>query len=410
MNTKKDILRWNRMSWVWVLLCALGIFATVPVARSFQKYVYTHVGKEFFTYFVLSMVCIILAVLLYSLVFKLKVKNVSQYIWLTICAGVYIYLTVGFRKHPEEAIHLLEFGLLAFFVFKALSCKIRDWTVYLSSALIVSFAGAIDEFLQWLTPGRVWDFRDVNTNMLSGCIFLVALWKGIRPEIINRPVRKLSVNVLAGVFSLNLIFLGLCLSNTPEVVQRYTSAFDRLSWLRSEETMAEYGYAHIDPEIGTVFSRMSIEEMKKNDSETDLFSEKMFPEDISSEAVLKELFETYSPYTNKFMYEFLMHVSRRDDKFNDFKDTNLIDNKHEAFKKNQILEKYFGMTLEKSIYKWPAEKIEALGDTASLRNKDYTSKAGKLITSFNVRTVWLCVLVMLGALWTFGAVWKRRID
>jgi hypothetical protein len=155
---------------------------------------------------------------------------------------------------------------------------------------------------------------------------------------------------------------------------------------------------------------MSIEEMKKNDSETDLFSEKMFPEDISSEAVLKELFETYSPYTNKFMYEFLMHVSRRDDKFNDFKDTNLIDNKHEAFKKNQILEKYFGMTLEKSIYKWPAEKIEALGDTASLRNKDYTSKAGKLITSFNVRTVWLCVLVMLGALWTFGAVWKRRID
>jgi hypothetical protein len=204
--------------------------------------VYAHVGKEFFTYLVLSTVCIVLAALLYAFIFKLKVKNVSQYVWLVICAGVYIYLTFQFRKYPEEAIHLLEFSLLAYFVFRAMSHKIRDWTVYLSSALIVSFAGAIDEFLQWLTPSRVWDFRDVNTNMLGGCIFLIALWKGIKPEMINKPVKRYSINMFAAMLTVNLVFLGLCLSNTSDSVKHYTDTFPSLMWLRNEEIMSKLVY------------------------------------------------------------------------------------------------------------------------------------------------------------------------
>ncbi|MBI5663461.1 MAG: hypothetical protein HZC49_00005, partial [Nitrospirae bacterium] len=133
--------RWNGASWLRVFLCTAAIFSTVPVARRVQRYVHNTIGSEFFTYTVLVIILSLFAVLLYFFIFRLNVKSKSQYAWLIMSSGFYIYTTLQLRKYPEEAIHLLEFGLLSYFLFKALSHRIRDWTVYISTILCVLFIG-----------------------------------------------------------------------------------------------------------------------------------------------------------------------------------------------------------------------------------------------------------------------------
>jgi len=209
-----------------------------------QKLVYDSVGKEAFTYSVLLVVCLCMATAL----FKFPVKRASQYAWLFICGGVYIYSTLQLGKCPEEAIHFVEYGLLSYFFFSALSVRVRDWTIYITVILFAAFVGTFDEFIQWLMPGRKWDYGDVGLNAFSSGIFMVAVWKGIRPEIISGPVKRFSLKILAGILAADLIFFGLCLANTPDMVKRYTSVFESLSWLRDEEPMTKPGFFWDSPE------------------------------------------------------------------------------------------------------------------------------------------------------------------
>ena len=244
-TTNKD--RWDWKSWLWVFLCSSAIFATVPLARNIQRFVYDSVGSAFFTYAVLAVILAAFGALVYLLAYKFRVRSTSQYLWLFSCAGLYIYFTIALRKHPEEAVHFVEYGLLSYFFFRALSVKIHDWKIYITVMLFVTFVGTVDEFIQWLMPGRVWDYRDVGINALASVIFLIAVWKAIRPEIISGPVKKYSLKMLAGILTANLIFFGLCLANTPDMVKRYTSEFESLSWLRDEEPMTRSWFFRDDP-------------------------------------------------------------------------------------------------------------------------------------------------------------------
>jgi len=238
----KIFKNWNRKEWLWTLLYALIIFFTIPVSRKIQGFIYNLFGRQFFTYSVIFVVICGLAVFLCFFIFKLKIKNISQYVWIFICAGLYIYFTIRLKRYPEEATHLIEYGLLSYFVFKALSHRIHDWTVYITTILIVSFIGTIDEAIQWMTPRRYWDFRDVGINILGGVILQFTIWKGIKPDVINKPLKKLSLKILIIVFTVDVIVLGLCLSNTPKAVNSYTAVFQSLSWLRTEEPMSKFGF------------------------------------------------------------------------------------------------------------------------------------------------------------------------
>lgn len=413
IKTSKDIERWNWKLWLWVFLCSMGIFATIPVARNLQKFVYNTVGREFFTYVVLFVVCIGLAILLYLFIFKLKVKKISQYIWLFICAGLYIYHTIQLRAHPEEAIHFLMYGLLSYFLFKALSYRIHDWTVYLTAVFFVLFIGTTDEFLQWMMPQRFWDFKDVGLNMLAGGIFLLGVWKGINPTVISKPVKKISVGMLAGIITANLIFMGLCLSNTPNFVNRYTTAISTLSWLQNEEVMSDYGYIHKDPEIGTFYSRLTLEQLKEIDLINGESYAKNLPQDINSKAARKELVETYKPYTHPFLYEFLLHLFRRNTSLDKLEDTNVpfekIRRSNIAFRENLLVEKYFSNTLKHSMYAWSDEEVEELKTTASLWKGDYKSRAGKMLTLFSLKGILAVIFITLVIVWVSAEFWKRRL-
>lgn len=185
----------------------------IPHARSVQKFVYDNYGKNLFGYLVLIIVVLcLIGGILYLTRNTARGVSVRNYLWLVGVAGVYGYVTLKLWKHPEEAIHFLEYGLLSFLFHRALRHHVHDVTIYFTASFIVLFVGTIDEIIQFIIPSRVGDFRDVWLNFLGGALLQIGLWKGIRPESISGTIRLGSVRILSVTVVCCLILLGLCAS------------------------------------------------------------------------------------------------------------------------------------------------------------------------------------------------------
>ena len=249
------------LSWFWVALCAFGIFLTVPFARSIQRFVSEKWGSAFFGYAVLISTGIVFFLALYILFFKLKIRSASNYIWLFAIGCTYVYFTLKLWEAPEEAVHFLEYGLLGFFIFNALKLKIRDKSIFVTAFLIGCLIGIFDEILQWIVKERFWDFRDVGLNALSSGLVQAAIWLGIKPKMISFKIRPRSLRTVSIYLAVNILLLGLCFSNTPKRVQSYTKALPFLAFLQQEEAMNLFNLKHKDPEIGTFYSRLTIDQL-----------------------------------------------------------------------------------------------------------------------------------------------------
>ncbi len=389
-------------AWLWVALCILAIFLVVPLARTIQSFVSTRWGRPFFGYAVLVSVGIAFLGVIYVLFFRLRIRSFWRLLWLASVAALYVYFTLKLWRTPEEAVHFLEYGLLGFLLFRALSLSIQDKSIYAAAFLIASLVGIGDEILQWMMPGRFWDFRDVGLNALAAGLFQVALWKGIKPQLVSKRISPDSVRRVSVLLAANLLLLGLCASNTPRRVASYVSHFSFLSFLTREEPMYEFSQKHVDPEIGFFYSRLLTEELLRQDRE-------------SSEhyaGILKEWKEKkyglflshFSPLLHPFLYEMRIHIFRRDRKEEEASRAKKEKKAREflfiAFKENLILEKYFGLTLKKSSYAWDEEKKEKIEAALTCIDisRPYESPVSRGVVHIQEKTIWLSIFGALTAL------------
>ena len=153
-------------SWLYVILCSLVIFATIPLARSMQEFVREHWGKEIFSYIVFAVV--ILAVIA-SLIYlrRLRVASRSRYIWLAVISTIFIGYKLRLSRNPEEALHFVEYGVLGLLVYRALTHKVRNKSIYFMAAVIGVMVGMMDEAIQWATPKRYWGLDDIWLNFIA---------------------------------------------------------------------------------------------------------------------------------------------------------------------------------------------------------------------------------------------------
>lgn len=403
MNKKKKFF-----AWLWVVLCILAIFLIVPLARTIQKFVSSHWGRSVFGYSVLAATGVAFLCLIYYLVFRLKIRSPSNYVWLTAVACLYFYFTLNLWRVPEEAVHFLEYGLLGFFLFRALSLSVRDKSIYFIAFFIGTLVGIFDEILQWMIPNRYWDFRDAGLNALAVGLFEVAIWKGIKPKFIAEKIGPRSVRKASVLLAMNLLLLGLCASNTPQRVANYANRFPFLSFLLKEEPMYEFSKKHEDPEIGVFYSRLSIEDLKRIDRESPDHYAQILRDWKDKD--YNQFLSTYSPLIHPFLYEMRIHIFRRDRKEEEAQKAKNDEAKREglfiAYKENLILKKYFTQTLEKSSYAWSEEKkgsFEALVD----KSKPYRSpvSAGRL--HIKEKTVWISIILILIGLAVLNFFYSR---
>jgi VanZ family protein len=100
--------------------------------------------------------------------------------------GIALLLIVAYivvfvwMDRAEERLHLLEYGLVAAFFYRALSERRKAgrklWMPPAAAAvLMTAAAGWIDEGIQYLVPSRTYDLRDVVFNALAGLLAVVAI-------------------------------------------------------------------------------------------------------------------------------------------------------------------------------------------------------------------------------------------
>jgi len=400
------------LAWLWVALCAAAIFLVVPTARAIQKFVGEHWGRAFFGYLVVVVVAAAFLAILYLLIIRLKVRAASNYIWLAACAALYIYFTLKLWRNPEEAVHFLEYGLLGFFLFRAWRLTIPDRAVYLASFLTGTLVGTFDEILQWLMPGRYWDIRDVGLNALAVGLFQIALWQGVRPKLASSRIAARSVRKVSVLLAANLLLLGLCMSNTPDRLGALTGRFPGLAFLEKEEPMREFKMKHKDPEIGSFYSRMTVERLKVTDFEKSAEYGRIMREWKGKD--YNEFLQTFNALNTPFLYEMRVHVFRRDRRYEDGQKAGSDRRKKEAFfiafKENLILEKYFARTLRSSGYQWEREKAAAIEPLID-KNAAYTSPVSKdLFYWLSEGAMWAGILVALIALIGMNILLKKRAD
>jgi len=384
-------------SWLLVFLSTATILLIVPFARTIQSFVSARWGHSFFGYLVLIVVGAAFLILLLFLLFRLKIRSLTNYFWLSLVTALYVYFTLKLWNVPVEAVHFLEYGLLGLFLFRALKFHVKDKSIYIIAFFCGSLVGIFDEIFQWMVPLRFWDIRDVGFNALSSGLIQIGLWKGIQPKGISLVIKGKSIRTLSLLLSVNVVLLGVCLSNTPQRVSAYTKRLPALSFLRKEDVMNRFRYTHKDKEIGSFYSLLSLSELKREDSENFLQAGKIIKEWKNRD--YQDFLRHFSPLNQTFIYELGAHLEIRDEYYNKAIEAANEETRKKfftvAYKENLILEKYFGQTLQTASYQWG---IEQLNQVEFYLDRDLSYKSPLrfgLLFSFSEKTMWISIFAFL---------------
>ncbi|MDP6342456.1 MAG: VanZ family protein [Alphaproteobacteria bacterium] len=372
-------------------------------------------GRETYTYTVIAVVVVLAVAILARLLTRAQTSTVG-YAWLFAVTLAFIYLTFGLGSgSPEEAIHFLEYGPLGVLIFRALACRIRDYSIYVAAAIVGAMVGMLDETIQWLTPKRYFDARDIGLNLLAIALVQLALAAGIRPKMIvgwpdGRGLRRLCLGAAAGV-----AYLGLCYLNTPDRIAWYTQRFPLLDIVPAGSgIMVEYGHLHRDPDIGVFRSRFTVEELSRLDRRRASEVGRIVDQYRQIEKY-REFLLIHGPGTDPFLHEARVHLFSRDSNLElarEAKDADVRRMRYtRAYRENQIVEKYFGNILRSSGYPWPAASKEQVEANLQVGMAFDSRVSENLITRHSRSTLagyfLATVVVLLLAGWICGR-WTRR--
>jgi len=378
------------------------ILISVPLARSLQKTVSSFAGGDWI-FPVIGLGAVVLATLIAAIkVWRRRSgPKLASSLWLLAVAGAYAWYA---RNLPSqvEVLHFLEYGVLGLLAFRALRCRTSDLTAFLSATLICTLMGTLDEAIQWFTPKRYFEFRDIWLNTVSGGLAQIAIWKGWRPAGLHAGFTAAGLRRLAGFAMACAVALGLCALNTPTRAASYAQRIPALAYLENNPSvMAEYGHRYEDPEIGVFFSRSDPEALAAEDQTRAV--EVAILDEYQARERYPEFLAAYPSWRDPFAHEARVHLFRRDRYL--FRAGNEEDLEAAlefatiAAREHRVLERYFPATLAATTaYEigTPEEGLLALEDLEA----DYESAVSRhLFTRLSERRIVLLVVVLTAALW-----------
>lgn len=396
------------VSWLLLGLWSAAIFAVIPLARAIQKVVSELWGRQSFANLTLLVVLGAGGLAIRRLVRQRRPP--ASYVWLIAVGITFCVCTYQLRYAPEEALHFVQYGALGVLAYRALSHRVRDWTIYLTAATIGGMVGVIDEVIQWLVPGRFWGLQDIWIDLLGATLAQVGIAKGLRPAIISGPATGTGMRWLCRVGLAFLLLLALTVLNTPQRIAWYADRIPGLAFLKTNESvMLEYGHRFVDPEAGAFTSRLSRGELSRADRERGTSVAKILDR-FRDHSRYREFLQTYTPVSDPFVHEARVHLFRRDRHLEWAEGTEdaLYEPRFHlavAFRENRIMEKYFPTTLRHSSYVLAPEKIALLRQNAlpdqEMPGREAVSRVGyRLVTRISEwQIVALLVLTAVALAW-----------
>lgn len=119
----------------------------------------------------LTLFLVILSLMLFSTILYINIKsglNLKKIILIgVICIGGFIF--AWRQPYFAEKAHVLQFGLLGWLVMRDLNRqKANSWKIILMGFIFVTIISCLTEGLQKFLPWRVFEVRDIITEVLSG--------------------------------------------------------------------------------------------------------------------------------------------------------------------------------------------------------------------------------------------------
>ena len=395
-------------SWLYAAVWLCVIFCTIPFASAFGDFVKTHIGQDFFLY---ATVAGAMAAGIFAFTnLRRRSLPLSAYWWLLGIFTAFIGYAYYVRDIPAEAIHVLEYGILGLLVYRALVHRVRDYSVYLIATLVVGLSGIFDEYIQWVIPSRVFDLRDIRTNVIAGGLAQIGLAAGLRPTLVSGLPSRKNLSRVCYLVVAGLIVLGLGHMNTPERIVWYAKRIPVLSFLLdSRKIMVEYGYRYLDPDIGVFRSRFSPEQLKKNDhlrgEEVAQILDRYFPGEG-----YRSFQKACSVPRDAYAHEAGVHLHRREYYFEKARSQEKKKGARYniAFRENQILEKYFPTALQKSKHLWSPEIMVEVSSKAHKKSDYESSVSARVITRFSERQVLFGFVMVTATFLLLGAYLNRE--
>lgn len=399
-------------SWLLVGAGTVLIYSAIPVARRWLGWLESHGARELVRWGALVIIVLAAALAVFYLYQRLRQLTWPRLFWMTGVVGVFGYFLAVKMKTPGEALHFVEYGLLGLLALRALSHHLRDGLVYVCAFLLCLLVGTVDEILQWLTPGRVWDIRDVLHNGVAAALAQLVVAGGLRPPFIRGFGRPRSVRWFCALSAALLVLLGCCASNTPVAMNWYSSRIPLLGFLRHQDhPMSEYGFRYDIPDIGRFYSRFRLDDLAWMDQQRGEEAGRIIDHYWSSDTYSNFL-QRYTPATDPFVHEANVHLYRRTHYWGvsyKHRDTPANYRRHItiAVRENQILERYFPRTLAASGRAWPDEQLQEMWPHVNT-NRLYKSEVSRhLITQVSEKQIWHIILLLLLADLVL-LIWKGR--
>lgn len=397
--------------WIPVGAWSVVIFLSVPFARTIQSTVEALFGREFFLVLVLSLVAVAIISAICWRICSCGRRSIGSSIWILLTGAVCAFWTFRLRSNPEEAFHFIEYGILGIFAFRALSFRTRDPLVYLSAALVCSLVGTMDEILQWIAPLRTFDYRDIFLNAAAGMMMQIALALGIRPAVISQEISVRSVRQAAVLAGVQILLLAICMSNTPDMVRKYTDLFPSLSYLTTKDNaMTEYGFRHRDQDDRVWYSRFGLSELSLLDPARAEEAGRVLRE-FRDPSKYGEFLGRYTPVTDPFLHEMRVRIFRRDEYARRAFDANKGEKNEEcsvAVHEEMLLRKYFPKSLAASGLAMNSAAFQYLRTCMS--DDVYESAvSADLITRYSLLDVWVAAVLALLGLYVIVRVPVRSI-
>lgn len=163
----------ERRLWLWTLAAVVAIYSTLGLTRTLAGALRD--GGLLEASFVLGMLLVGATILTQGL--KTRPGGAEIGVALGI-AAVYLLVFVRMAIPVEERTHLIEYGVVAVFIYEALTERVsqgrRVPVPALLAVLATALLGVFDECIQAFLPGRVFDPRDILFNVLAGVMAVAA--------------------------------------------------------------------------------------------------------------------------------------------------------------------------------------------------------------------------------------------
>jgi len=385
-----------RSRWLPVTAWVAVIYTTIPFVREIRDWYAARWDPVWVGIAVAAVILAAGTTTLVRLTRRARSLSYRDTVWIVAATAALIAWTFSLRRSPEEAVHLLEYGALAILLHRALRPSMGGALVFVAGALIGSLVGTLDEIIQWLSPSRVWDWRDLALNGGAGVLTQVILWRIVPAD--RRSLDPASLRIVLRLASVQLLLVMLCLANTPARVARYAPFIPGGGHLTSSlNPMAEYGHRHVVTGIGVFNSRLTLDALRHEDAARSVEVAGLLDEHRRGYA---RLLDTWPVDRDPFTYEARVHLFARDRNLakaraQDYRGATAVEQMTVAWHENLLLEEIFGNTLGASSYPWNPglrQRVEEARDPSA----PFHSAAGSnLITFASEGTLRLVLILVL---------------